>query len=259
MGASRSRSRARSRPRCASARERVARSRSSRPSRRSSSTTDGDVAGVHHEEQTESHALIEQLMILANEQVAGYLADAQAADALPRARAARPAVGRVARRAARERSTCRRRRCPKQMTPQQAADAVGEISRAWWRATCATGHGRALPVARAALAQAGLLLAAEPRPRRARRARATATSPRRSAATRTSSCTARCSRRSASTTSRRARTSWTRRALTARRAEREAMKIERDADDVCLAFLLERRLPDAGPASRRASRARSSG
>ena len=29
--------------------------------------------------------------------------------------------------------------------------------------------------------------------------------------------------------------------------EREAMKIERDADDVCLAFLLERRLAEAGP------------
>ncbi len=33
------------------------------------------MTGVHHEEQTESHELIEHLMILANEQVAGYLAD----------------------------------------------------------------------------------------------------------------------------------------------------------------------------------------
>ena len=31
-------------------------------------------------------------------------------------------------------------------------------------------------------------------------------------------------------------------------AEREAMKIERDADDICLAFLLERALSEADPA-----------
>ena len=36
---------------------------------------EGHVTGVRHEEQTESHTLIEQLMVLANEQVAGYLAD----------------------------------------------------------------------------------------------------------------------------------------------------------------------------------------
>ena len=38
---------------------------------------EGHVTGVRHEQQTESHRLIEQLMILANEQVAGYLADAR--------------------------------------------------------------------------------------------------------------------------------------------------------------------------------------
>ena len=37
--------------------------------------SDGHVTGVRYEQQTESHRLIEQLMILANEQVAGYLAD----------------------------------------------------------------------------------------------------------------------------------------------------------------------------------------
>ena len=36
---------------------------------------DGQVQRVRYEEQTESHTLIEELMILANEQVAGYLAD----------------------------------------------------------------------------------------------------------------------------------------------------------------------------------------
>ena len=49
------------------------------------------------------------------------------------------------------------------------------------------------------------------------------------------------------------------RACEPRRAEREAMQIERDADDVCLAFLLERALSEADPASRRRSRARSWG
>jgi ribonuclease R len=36
---------------------------------------EGNVTGVRHEQQTEAHRLIEELMILANEQVAGYLAD----------------------------------------------------------------------------------------------------------------------------------------------------------------------------------------
>jgi ribonuclease R len=36
---------------------------------------DGHVTGVVHEEQTESHRVIEELMILANEQVAGHLAE----------------------------------------------------------------------------------------------------------------------------------------------------------------------------------------
>ena len=37
--------------------------------------------------------------------------------------------------------------------------------------------------------------------------------------------------------------------IVASSTEREAMQIERDADDVCLAFLLERRLFEADPAS----------
>ena len=39
--------------------------------------SDGHVTGVAYEEQTESHRLIEQLMVLANEQVAAYLEDAR--------------------------------------------------------------------------------------------------------------------------------------------------------------------------------------
>ena len=38
-------------------------------------TSDGHVIGVRHEHQTESHRVIEHLMILANEQVARYLSD----------------------------------------------------------------------------------------------------------------------------------------------------------------------------------------
>ena len=37
--------------------------------------SEGHVDGVRHEEQTESHSMIEALMVLANEQVAGYLED----------------------------------------------------------------------------------------------------------------------------------------------------------------------------------------
>jgi ribonuclease R len=90
--------------------------------------SEGHVTGVRYEEQTESHSLIEQLMILANEQVAGYLADrrlptlyrvherpepaavAFLADQLASIDVPTPPV-------------------PKTMTPQQAADLSAEISR----------------------------------------------------------------------------------------------------------------------------------
>jgi ribonuclease R len=90
--------------------------------------SEGHVTGVRYEEQTESHSLIEQLMILANEQVAGYLADrrlptlyrvherpepaavAFLADQLASLDVPTPPV-------------------PKTMTPQQAADLSAEISR----------------------------------------------------------------------------------------------------------------------------------
>jgi ribonuclease R len=90
--------------------------------------SDGHVTGVRYEAQTESHRVIEMLMILANEQVAGYLADRRLptlyrvherpdpqsvvflADQLASLDIPTPAL-------------------PKQMTPQQSADAVTEISR----------------------------------------------------------------------------------------------------------------------------------
>jgi ribonuclease R len=90
--------------------------------------SDGNVSGVRHEQQTESHSLIEQLMILANEQVAGYLADRKL-----------PTLYRVHERP--EPSSVEflveqlasldlpTPPLPKNLTPQQAADLVTQISR----------------------------------------------------------------------------------------------------------------------------------
>ena len=216
---------------------------------------DGHVTGVRHEQQTESHRVIEQLMILANEQVAGYLADQQAAHPLPRARAARPAVGRVPGRAARE-----PRRPDAAAARADEPAAGGRRGRrdlaASWRARSRGGRGatrsslvlRSLKQAyysprnlgHAGLGERALLplhLAdpALPGHRRAPRAAPGARRRRRR---------------------RRRRTSSTRPAWSARPREREAMEIERDADDVCLAFLLERVLSEVGPDEPARSRAR---
>jgi ribonuclease R len=90
--------------------------------------SDGNVSGVRYEQQTESHSLIEQLMILANEQVAGYLADRKL-----------PTLYRVHERP--EPSSVEflveqlasldlpTPPLPKNLTPQQAADLVTQISR----------------------------------------------------------------------------------------------------------------------------------
>jgi ribonuclease R len=89
---------------------------------------DGHVTGVRYEEQTESHGLIEHLMILANEQVAGYLADRK----LPtlyrvHERPDRSAVEfMIARLASVDVPTPP---VPDHMTPQQAADVAAEASR----------------------------------------------------------------------------------------------------------------------------------
>ena len=89
---------------------------------------DGHVTGVRYEAQTESHRLIEQLMILANEQVAGYLADQR-----------RPTLYRVHERPDPPAVTvlCQQLAdldiptppVPKHMTPQQAAELAAEASR----------------------------------------------------------------------------------------------------------------------------------
>ncbi len=90
--------------------------------------SEGNVTGVRYDAQTESHGLIEMLMILANEQVAGYLADRRL-----------PTLYRVHERPEPQSAQFLAEQLasldiptpplPKQMTPQQAADAVTEISR----------------------------------------------------------------------------------------------------------------------------------
>ena len=174
--------------------------------------SDGHVIAVHAEEQTESHGLIEQLMVLANEQVAGYLADRRLPTLYRVHEKPDPTAVAfmVEQLASLEVPTPP---LPDQMSPQQAAEAG--------RRGLAPGGA---PTRSAAAAGAGLrhrsscARSSRPSTRRATSATrawhrlGTATSPRRFAATRTWSCTVPCSRGSASTTTRRRRTSWTRRA-----------------------------------------------
>jgi ribonuclease R len=90
--------------------------------------SEGQVTGVRFEDQTESHRLIEQLMILANEQVAGYLADRRL-PTLYRVHErpdATAVVFLVEQLASLDVPTPA---VPKDMTPQQAADLVADISR----------------------------------------------------------------------------------------------------------------------------------
>jgi ribonuclease R len=102
----------------------------------------GYVVDVRHELQTESHSLIEQLMILANEQVAGYLADRGAptlyrVHELPNPQSIEWLVAQLA---SLEVPTPP---LPKQMSPQQAGELAGEISRMVAEHVRRTGRGRA--------------------------------------------------------------------------------------------------------------------
>jgi ribonuclease R len=203
--------------------------------------SDGHVTGVRYEQQTESHRVIEMLMILANEQVAGYLADKRL-----------PTLYRVHERPDPQSVTFLVEQLasldiptpplPKQMTPQQAADAVTEISRIVARES---GGKRAYGVL-----VLRTLKQAYYSPRNMGHAGLGSarychfTSP---------------IRRYPDIVAHRALLQGLgideaatpaheldEAAVASSSAEREAMKIERDADDVCLSFLLERVLAETG-------------
>ena len=136
-------------------------------------------------------------MILTNEQVAAAARAQAGAGDLPRPRPARPAAGRAADRPARTRSGCRRRRCAGALAPQRGGRArrrgepAGRGARPRGAATAARRIHRSCsaPSSRPTTASATAATPGSAAP-------PTATSPRRSAATRTWSSTGRCWRRS---------------------------------------------------------------
>ena len=198
---------------------------------------------MRYEEQSESHSLIEQLMVLANEQVAGYLADRKL-----------PTLYRVHERPEPERVAALVEQLasldiptppmPRHMTPQQASELASEVSRivareSRGRRAFGTLVLRSLKQAYYSpknLGHAGLGSARY----------CHFTSP---------------IRRYPDVVAHRALLQGLgidnaampaheldEVGLLSSAAERAAMQLERAADDVCLAFLLERRLADADPA-----------
>jgi ribonuclease R len=204
--------------------------------------SDGHVTGVRYEAQTESHGLIEMLMVLANEQVAGYLADRRL-PTLYRVHE-RPDPQSVAFLAEQLASLdIPTPPLPKQMSPQQAAEAVTEVSRIVARESGGR-HAIGVLVLRA-------LKQAYYSPRNVGHAGLGSarychfTSP---------------IRRYPDVVAHRALLQGLgideaatpaheldEAGVVSSASEREAMKIERDADDVCLSFLLERVLSEADP------------
>jgi ribonuclease R len=205
----------------------------------------GDVVAVHREKQTESHKLIEELMILANEQVATLLAERRL-----------PTLYRVHERPDPARVELLTQQLdsldvptppvPENMSQQQAADLVGEISRRVAEEVRGSGRGRAaftslvlrsLKQAYYSPANIGHAGLASPR-------YCHFTSP---------------IRRYPDIVAHRAllaaigaddvppvASDLDDAGLVSSAAERDSMEIERDADDACLAFLLERTLADRG-------------
>jgi ribonuclease R len=209
----------------------------------------GHVTGVRYEEQTESHRLIEELMVLANERVAGHLSDSRT-----------PTLYRVHERPEPQSVEFMLEQLasldvptppvPERMSPQQAADVAAAASHLVADFVEQTGRGRAafgslvLRSLKQAyytprnLGHAGL---ASPR-------YCHFTSP---------------IRRLPDIAVHRALLAelglddaapraheLDEEGVEASAREREAMTIERDADDVCLAFLLERTLSEQDPGVR---------
>jgi ribonuclease R len=220
--------------------------------------SDGHVVAVRYEEQSESHRLIEQLMILANEQVAGYLADRKL-PTLYRVHE-RPEPQSVVRLVEQLASLdVPTPPVPEHMTQQQAADLVAEVSRIVARVT-RVGAPPAEPAASAKRDRTALgvlvlraLKQAFYSPRNL--GHAGLASPRYCHFTSPI-------RRYPDVVAHRAllqglgidHTAAPAHELdevgvVSSAAEREAMQIERAADDVCLAFLLERRLAESDPVS----------
>ena len=206
----------------------------------------GDVLGVTYEAQTEAHTLIEELMILANEQVATLLSQRRI-----------PTLYRVHERPDAERVEFLVQQLesldvptppvPEQMSPQQAADLVAEISRKVVDEVRRSGRGRNAftslvlrslkqayyspeDVGHAGLASEHYLHFTSPIRRYpdlvAHRALLSALGADDAPPNASDLGEA---------------------GLVASATEREAMEIERDADDACLAFLLERALIERGP------------
>ena len=205
----------------------------------------GDVLSVEREVETESHTLIEELMILANEQVAKVLAERRL-PTLYRVHE-RPDPARVEFLVQQlETLDVPTPALPEQMSPQQAADFVGEVSRFVAEEVRRSGRGRSAftslvlrslkqayyspnNIGHAGLASDGYCHFTSPIRRypdlvahRALLAAVGADDVPPNAADLDEA------------------------ALASSAAEREAMEIERDADDACLAFLLERRLAESG-------------
>jgi ribonuclease R len=202
----------------------------------------GGVTGVRYEEQSESHRVIEQLMILANEQVAGYLADRRLPTLYrvherPEPRAVAFLVEQLAS------LDVPTPPLPENMTPQQAADFVSEVSHVVARESrgrTAVGVLVLRALKQASYSPRNLGHAGLGSPRYCH-----FTSP---------------IRRYPDVVAHRALLQGLgidhtaapaheleEAGLVSSATEREAMQIERAADDVCLAFLLERRLGDADP------------